>query len=277
MEKITLKQLNVNVRNAAITALVICKQNASVFDQKAVMEISVRDSENDYTNVSIWGSEQFIDNYYNSLKINDLVIITYPHIKSGNGETRYSPKSSSLFTLTVNEGCGKIILSDDREEQQRLANLARIPISNGSRSLVTLSDLNSIAKSTTNKFVDLIVCVRLVKMARQITTKLGKRLTIREVIVFDQSSSGMLLTMFNEHYAEIAENWIPFKTILFLNDVQVEFSDFHHTAVLKIAKKTLITQDPNCRIANDLLLYAGRAPRDMDVSFGSEAGVPDCK
>lgn len=279
MENITLRQLNYYVKNAQITALLICKQNSNKFGDRAVMEITIRDSVEDYVNCTIWGSEAFIESF-NNLKIGDLLTITYPQIKTGSGEnTIYSPQSSSIFSLIINEGCGDIILNSDFQEQQRLAQFAKIPITNGMKSLVQLADIISIKSNSTTakKFVDLLVCVRVKKQQRQITTKMGKKLTIREVIVFDQSCNGMLLNCFNEHYSEIAENWIPYNTILYLNDVLVEYSDFHHTAILKIAKKTLITEDPKIRKAYDLLMYSKRCPRDLDISFSTESGVPECK
>lgn len=278
MENITLRQLNYNVRNAQITALLICKQNPNIFGDRAVMEITIRDSVEDYTNCTIWGSETFIQSF-NNLKIGDLLTITWPQIKTRSGETTmYSPQSSSIFSLVINEGCGDIILCTDIQEQQRLAEFAKIPITNGIKSLVQLADIISIKSNSTatKKFVDLLVCVRVIKQQRQITTKIGKKLLIREVIVFDQSCNGMLLNCFNEHYSEIAENWTPYNTILYLNEVLVEFSDFHHSAILKIAKKTLITEDPKIRKMYDLLMYSKRVPRDLDISFSTENGVPEC-
>lgn len=279
MENITLKQLNYNVRNAEITALLICKQNSNKFNNRAVTEITVRDSVEDYVNCTIWGSETYIESL-NNLKIGDLLTITYPQIKCGDGESIFSPQSSSIFSLVINEGCGDVILNNEIQEKQRLSQLNKIPITNGKNSLVQLSDIisfRSSSKTALRKFVDLLVCVRVIKPQRQITTKAGKKLTLREVIVFDQSSNGMLLTCFNENYSEMAESWIPYNTILYFNDVQVEFSDFHHTAILKIARKTLITEDPKIRKAYELLTYSKNVPRDLDISFATESGVPECK
>lgn len=274
MENIKLRQLNSNIKNGKITALIICIQNPNKFGDRAVMEITIRDSVDDFTNCTIWGSDTFIDTL-NNLKIGDLVTITYPQIKSGSVENHYSPQSSSIYSLVINEGCGDIILNTDIEEQRRLKQLAKIPITNGNNKLLQMADINSI--KIVKKIVDLLVCVRLVKFSRQLTTKLGKKLTIREMIVFDQSSNGMLLSCFNENYSQLAENWSAFTTILYLNDVQVEYSDFHHAAILKIAKKTLITEDPKIRKAYDLLMYSRSVPRDMDMSFSTESGVPECK
>lgn len=277
MEIIKLSQLNSNIRNAAITALIICKQNPNIFQDRAVIEMTLRDSINDYTSCVFWGSEAFIESC-NNCNIGDLVTIKYPQIKSGNGEKNiYKPQSSSTFSLTVNEGCGEIIINRDDNQTQRFQHLRKIPII-GTNSLVQLADINSIVRnSTTKKFVDCLVCVRLVKVQREITTKLGKKLSIREVIVFDQSCNGMLLTIFNQNYVENAENWRPFSTILYLSDVQVEFSEFHRTAILTLAKRTIITENPASRKTIELQAYVRCVPREMDISFSTEIGLPECK
>lgn len=56
-----------------------------------------------------------------------------------------------------------------------------------------------------------------------------------------------------------AESWKPRETILFLTDVKVEWSSFHHSAVAVLTNRTVITENPVGIEADQLRNYAQTA------------------
>lgn len=67
---------------------------------------------------------------------------------------------------------------------------------------------------------------------------------MRKVCLMDQTTDGIMMTVWHADYHDRMEHWKPFRTVLHLIDVRAEYSDFERTTALTITTKTIIIENP---------------------------------
>lgn len=93
----------------------------------------------------------------------------------------------------------------------------------------TLADIQNNPHILAGNEVDLLGAIRAVGAARKFKTKgrpEAKEREVREIRLFDQMSSNLILKLWDSEWIHMAENWIPTQDILFLADVRVDKDDF---------------------------------------------------
>lgn len=66
VQRICLKNLHTRITNSLIVGVIIAKQNHRIFQDKkqhnnrGVWNFTLRDSVNDYINITCWGTEEFV-------------------------------------------------------------------------------------------------------------------------------------------------------------------------------------------------------------------------
>lgn len=205
------------------------------------------------------------------------MVINSPSVslKNPNESIHFNPVTSSPYTLKVTEKLGAssfcIYDGDDPENYfHRLNHLPFKPID----ATLSLVDLKSFTNSCLKQreFVNLLVAIRYMKPAREISTKKGPKL-YREIIVMDQTLAGMSLSIWNMDYIRLSDSWIPQSTILFLSDVRVDFSEYLKSIALCVSSRTIILDDPIHQNAVVLKQYAESVPiSNFDLD---KFGTPD--
>lgn len=77
LQKLTIKDINPNIFNALIVGVIIGKQKPKVFaqsnrDGKGVFSFTIRDSVQDYINVTCWGTAESINLINNVFTVGDI-------------------------------------------------------------------------------------------------------------------------------------------------------------------------------------------------------------
>lgn len=129
---------------------------------------------------------------------------------------------------------------------------------------LTLADIQNNGATFRGDFVDLIVIVKYVKPSRKIVIKrdnIEKNLT--DLIVMDRTCSEMSIAIWEDDIAELAQQWKPCHTVLFMADMKVDWSRFHNSMIVSISSKTVITEDPEITAAKELREYAKEAPKNI--------------
>lgn len=125
---------------------------------------TLRDSENDTINVTVWGSVQYVNNLAKMFQIGSVVDVINPKViarKIGDKNEIFVPTVSSPYSLTVNENAALIQEHEysDRSDYEALLNLPIRNISN----LRCLSSIMENLEALLNQFVDVVLVVTFVR------------------------------------------------------------------------------------------------------------------
>ncbi|GLH10237.1 Protein hold'em [Gryllus bimaculatus] len=175
--------------------------------QRAVWDITLRDSLEDFINVTFWGSLPHLNGLADLFHVGDVVDIINAKISVRTTTDNFRPFVSSPFQLTMSDSNGKIIHheGDDCATFFELKNYPTKPITN----IFTIADIHSKGAHIGNETVDLLVAVRSVDPMRTITTKDGRKMINRVVIVMDYTSDELPLQIWNSDIVQLADSWKP--------------------------------------------------------------------
>lgn len=198
LNNLTIAALHANAINFITTGIIISKSNMRAFEKKgqaslsAVIKFVIRDSKDQFINVTVWGSVPFIEECSSQFTIGHVVNIVKSKISPVSMTDNFSPITSSMFQLTINEGFGTIEFYDG--DITKFVKYLKVPLKSTDLAL-NLSDIASVrSASDTGDLVDLFVVVAKIKPIRQIKDKY----IVRDVVVVDQTVPGMNFTIWNE-------------------------------------------------------------------------------
>lgn len=237
--------------------MILSKKDAS---PRGVWNFTLRDSPEDHVNVTVWGSPAFVEKCAEEFHIGDVVSVTKARITfrvTGGVDDNFRPDVSSQFQLTLSEGSSEISHHNFPDASSFL-HLMHIPTKQ-SQDTVPLRDINANGNALQGSFINLLVAVQNVQRVRQIKTQDGRQCDLREVVVFDHTSSGVSLQLWDKELINLASHWKPRETILFLADVKMRWNSFHNSCVPEFNSKTVITVDPQTPDAECLSVYARAA------------------
>nr|XP_001813294.2 PREDICTED: meiosis-specific with OB domain-containing protein isoform X2 [Tribolium castaneum] len=271
--------------NILIVAIIIGKQRPRKFldktketeQYKAVWTFTVRDSPRDYINVTYWGSSDDVctasDKYYTG----DVVEIRNPRInvrKFNETGEQFCPIVSSPYSLTLNEHSTIFPFNGDTSFLTKLLNFPTKPLT----AFVPLRDIRNEGANLKERFVDILGAIRSVGNVRTITTKRGQQMQLREIVIFDHTSSGLKISIWDPDIITRASMWKPRETILFITDAKVEWSMFLKTYCAAVTGRSIITENPLGQEAATLANYAKSAPlttADIMDQFITELPDPE--
>ncbi|ESP04648.1 hypothetical protein LOTGIDRAFT_204952 [Lottia gigantea] len=241
--------------------LIICKDGPkSIINKKGterhLLSFTVRDSEQDFINLTLWGSDTFISNYNRSTQVGDVVQISNAQVqtKQNNGmDDKYKPWTPSGFQLNVSENHGSIEVYNGWDVDH-LRSLQHIP-NKANNDYYTLDDINVNGMSLQGEHVNLLVAVKKLGKVRNITTKTGKTTKKCEVILFDETCANLPLDLWNNN-VDIAQLWIPHQTVIFAADVKIIYNEFKSSMIAVSDSKTIFTIDPDTQEAYSLHSFA---------------------
>ncbi|KXJ84433.1 hypothetical protein RP20_CCG008952 [Aedes albopictus] len=276
-----ISQINQDARSFVLTGVVIAKNEPKYFESsssqyagngsssRGVLTLTIRDSDRDTINCTVWGSQLMIDSYDGMFHIGDVVNVTNPKVlpsAQDRGE-QFNPRSTSQWSLSLGEnGDSGIKLYEGAalEQFRKLVTVATVLSSD----TYPLADIASGGQSITGQNVNVLVVVRAIRPRKQIViAKTGKMKNLREVIVMDTSHGGMSMKFWNSEYVDRIDKWIPLTTVLLIMDVRIEYNQYHKSICLGMSGKTIITEDPAVEEADQLLLHVMRVPlSESDVA-----------
>lgn len=142
-----------------IVGLIIAKSERKIHKPRqhgtssGVITFTVRDTKEHFINCVVWGAEHFIENCDRAFKIGDVCAIYQASVFQKNGNSTFSPRTTSPFELTVNEG--KAYIHRATEHFNTLTQWQHQAVKSTSLALM-LSDLNATPDGNASE-VDLIV------------------------------------------------------------------------------------------------------------------------
>ncbi|CAH2091236.1 unnamed protein product [Euphydryas editha] len=265
VQKVCLNNLNINIKNAIIIAIIIAKNSPRAIGSKkkngelrGVMSFTLRDSYIDTINADVWGSEYFVITLYERFLVGDVVEISSPKIcvKSGDNEI-YRPQVSSPFYLSLNEGSSEVSIfnGDTVGMYLSLLHIPTKPIAG----YCGLSEVLKFKEQKENVYVDLLVVVKSVKPVRAIKSKAGTEMSVRAVEIIDNTTpASLILDIFDIDTIQRAEEWRPSESVLFVADARVSWRA--RAARLQVCARSVVTHAPHAPEAEALRLHVqGRA------------------
>ncbi|XP_048509838.1 meiosis-specific with OB domain-containing protein [Athalia rosae] len=283
VQRLTLNSLQPEIKNALIVGIIISKQGVKTFQSKntsyntgerGVWNFTIRDSEVDFANVTVWGSSEYVEGLFVNFRIGHVVELINPKVTLRRRDDRsemFVPLVSSQFNITLNQGVSDMH-THNSPDRSKYVSLLALPTKNPTqiRSLdIVLKTLDQLK----DQHIDIMVILMSMSSIRQFTSKDGKPIVCRDIDVNDGSvPMPVSLRLWGSDWAEKAEYWQPRHTVLFMADILVSFNSFKKQTVLTIARKTLITENPN--IPQTQIVRA--ATRDLpDQPLSTESLIPE--
>ncbi|XP_012536958.1 meiosis-specific with OB domain-containing protein [Monomorium pharaonis] len=258
-----IKSLRDGAPNTFVIGVIISSTNVRTFDstrakfsngERSVWTFTLRDSEEDFINVTVWGSTEFVKKLSSTFNIGSVVEVISAKIIKRNLNDRneqFMPSTSSPYALIVNEGAA-LIQNHDAPTRERYKDLLMRPV----KSVTSAKSLKLILENIDalcDRFVDLLVVVTFIADARNVTTRDGRSITCRSFEVADNSTSNTVpLMLWDKDWIERSSFWELKKTTLFLIDVRIAYDEYKKKTALSISKRTLITECLNVPQAVDI-------------------------
>lgn len=285
-----INQINQDSRSFILVGVIIAKSDPKYFESssclrtssssssRGVMTLTIRDSDRDTINCTIWNSRQIIESYDSLFHIGDVVNITKPKIVPTclDRAEQFNPRSSSAYSLSLGENEDSKIKLHEGPGLDQMRKLIFIPTVLASDTYL-LADIATGGQGINGQSVNILVAVRSIRPRKQIViAKTGKLKYLREVIVMDTSHAGMSIKFWNNEYIERIDKWIPLTTILLIMDVRVEFDQYYKTICLGINSRTIITEDPAIGEADRLLIHVMKtSSQDSDHVYSALSNTTD--
>ncbi|XP_058116121.1 meiosis-specific with OB domain-containing protein [Anopheles ziemanni] len=246
---------------------------------RGVLTLTLRDSEKDTINCTIWAKADVITHYDNSFDVGDVVDVQKPQVSSAVScrSEQYSPNVSSLYWLTINEQVpSSQIVHHEGKQLLELKLLLKVP-SVRPEETIPLADIVASGTSCRGETFNVLVVVRAVRPSKEIRiTRTNQMKSFREVVVMDQSHTGVVMKFWSESLIKKINAWVPLTTVLLIADVRIDFNEYYKTVGLTMDRKTIITQDPNVPQLQSLLRHAKNIPmQDVDIVCSLSSGTVD--
>lgn len=251
-----IRSLRDGIPNTFVIGVIISSSNVRTFDatqtrfshgERSVYTFTLRDSEEDFINVTVWGSSEYIKKLSSTFNIGSVVEVISAKIVKRNPNDRneqFVPATSSPFALIVNEGAA-LIQNHDAPTCEQYKDLLTRPVKSvtSAKSLkLILDNIDALC----DRFVDLLVVVTFIADARHIMTRDGRALTCRSFEVADGSTdSTVSLMLWDKDWIERSAFWEPKKTTLFLINARIAYDEYKKKTALSISRRTLITECRN--------------------------------
>ncbi|XP_052889471.1 protein hold'em [Anopheles moucheti] len=293
----TIAQINDETRHFILVAVVIAKSEPRFFSSQAksrgnfesesndtsietargVITLTLRDSERDTINCTVWGKPDTITQYDNSFEVGDVVNVNRPQVSSTmfRRSEQYSPTVTSPYCLTINDQT-QVAQITRHEDTQRFRALLKVPLVQPGTT-IPLADIVASGSGCNGETFNVLVVVRALRAKRDVrVARTNQVKSFREVVLMDCSHSGVLMKFWSDSYIRWSERWTPLQTVLLIVDARVEFSDYYKTICLAMDRKTIITQDPSLPQLSNLLKHAQTIPKqDIDVVCSLSSGAVD--
>nr|XP_012154458.1 PREDICTED: meiosis-specific with OB domain-containing protein [Megachile rotundata] len=256
VHKQALNSLQPGMQNALVIGIIVNSFNMKTIDasrtrfnngERGVWTFTLRDSEKDSINVTVWGSVQFVKKLSSYFHIGSVVEVINPKVTERRLEDKnelFVPWVSSPCNLTVNEG-NALVQIHDAPTCAKYEPLLMLPIKNPTE-LRSLKSIFDNLDALRDQYVDIMVVVTFISDIRNVITRDGRSIKFRSFEAADSSTDDIVSPILWENeWIERAALWQPKRTVLLLTDARIAYDNFRKKLVLSIARKTMITENPN--------------------------------
>ncbi|XP_050530368.1 meiosis-specific with OB domain-containing protein isoform X2 [Daktulosphaira vitifoliae] len=280
--KLKINSIGLGTSNFILVGIIIAKQSSRLIVSKKnnktwyVFSFTIRDSPEDFLNITAWGSYKYITKMKNTFRIGDVVDIINAKVtvKPNEGQfDRFMPTVTSCFSLTLYENCSQII-AHDKNDSIQYHYLMKLPTQSLSNYLV-IADIHSNGKTFCGKYCSLMVAVRHVHSTKHIKTKTSVDCILREITVMDKTHSSLILLIWNKEVVYKSYSWIPRQTILLLENVRFDWSEFKKNMIAIVTSKTVITENPSIKEAESLRNFSISCSIGSSVRINISSIIPD--
>ncbi|CAH0765916.1 unnamed protein product [Bemisia tabaci] len=275
-KRVAIKDLNPSVTNILIIGIVIDKRSPRIVSckkrntEKSLLKFTMRDSEVDFINVTMWGSQDFIENLSMEFYMGTVVEVINPTVAFRNlrgHDDVLVPDVTSSFTLSCDETQSKITRHET--DCARYFPLAHIP-TKCPGDFYSLRDAYENSQMLKNRSLNFLVVVKSVGEVKRIKMKEGEEKEMREISVMDRTFNSMPLTIWELEMVIRAGSWKPCRTTLFLADFKLEWNKYKSKYALSYGYRSIIIDNPITEQAQELATWAystALASKDENIPF----------
>ncbi|KAL1491662.1 hypothetical protein ABEB36_012224 [Hypothenemus hampei] len=267
LRRIDLSRLEPNLSNILIIAIIIGKQRPKIIqlqggqngfpsDNRAVWNFTVRDSVKQYINVTLWGNPEQVFQANDKFSTGDVVELINPQVnlrRIDDASEKFSPMVTSPYKLILSDK-SDLIMHPHNEPYKYLLHYPTKP----SVRFVPIQNIYTRGESI--EFVDILGAVRGINETRTVSTWRNETLQVREIEIFDHTAPSLKITLWEPDIINRSNFWKPRETLLFFTDLKIDWSNFGHTYIAKTTGRTIVTENPIGKEAQELLEYAQNAP-----------------
>ncbi|KAJ8966403.1 hypothetical protein NQ317_009635 [Molorchus minor] len=251
LQKVNIRNLDPNLENVLIVGIIIAKQRPKKFldtkvsaeTYRAVWNFTLRDSVQDYINVTYWSSSEVVFQTNDKFNSGDVVEVINPKIlvrKINDYGEQFRPMVTSPFYLSLTEQSAIIKHYGDVTHYLRLLRFPTKPIAG----FLPLRDIHNSGAAIKGTYVDILAIVRGLGPNRTVTTKNNENLQVRTIELFDHTSPSLKVDIWEPDVISRSNSWKPRYTALFLTDLCIHWSNFERSFMARVTGRTVVTENP---------------------------------
>ncbi|KAJ8917450.1 hypothetical protein NQ315_005497 [Exocentrus adspersus] len=267
LQKVSIRNLDPNLDNVLIVGIIIGKSRPKKFlDPKAevdayrgVWSFTLRDSPQDYINVTYWNSSEVVFQANDKFHTGDVVEVINPRIiirKINDYSEQFRPMVTSPFGLSLNERSSIIKHDGDPRRYLTLLRYPTKPVAG----FMAIRDVHNNGANIKDTHVDILGAIRGLGAIRTINTKNKETLQVRTIEVFDHTAPSLKIEIWEPDIISRSINWKPRVTAVFFADLRICWSSFERSYIAKVSSRTIVTENPHGAEVEALLSYAQNAP-----------------
>ncbi|KAF9178254.1 hypothetical protein BGZ51_007909 [Haplosporangium sp. Z 767] len=246
--------------------------------QRWLQSFTIKDDV-DTIDVKYWHKTQEHLNACSSISLDQVVHIWTDEVKLNSkpafgNQTTSTPTMTSPFFLSLNEGrVGHKIELGNEMEMTTLFRVALGANIGGVVPSVSIKQAMGALSTVGHQRFNLVVCVKKLISSGVIKAKNGP-MCKSEITVFDAQGQVASMTTWGESMGEVAQQWIPFVTMLLLTGAQV--SMYAKKPQITVGYQTHIQVNPICKNIEWLKHFAAQCtmlPNRLD-SVGEQETIP---
>ena len=259
-----IRELKPGLQSKKIIGLVIAKTEMRCFPDKKNAgqfryshSFTIRDTVDDFVNVTCWGNESFIENIAQMFRVSDIVEINNCMVQNKQNneyEQNFRASTPTSVQVVVNESHSTVTQFNGSDYDEFIV-ITHVPIK-AVNDCCSLGDIIANGNNLHGTYINILAVVRDVGETKDITTKSGKQMKRKEVKLFDESCVSFPVIIWDSEVAAQADGWTSRASVLFICDVKVSFDDFRKGMVATCTSKTIIILNPEITEAYDMYNYA---------------------
>ncbi|XP_041830131.1 meiosis-specific with OB domain-containing protein isoform X2 [Melanotaenia boesemani] len=273
---IAISELHPNFSHPKVVGIVIAKTDVRSFPDRKNIEIerftfgfTIKDSPDFFINVTVWGSDGYVNGHASSFSISDCVTVENPLVSSKDPEKgdKFCPTTPSHYRLLVTEAHSQVCLCADMDTIDRLLPLIHLPVKD-SRDFYSLGDIVANGQKLDGTVINILAAVKMIGEAKQFTTSDGRKGQRLELKLFDDSVSSFPLICWDKEAIQLMQTLVARETA----DAKISFDSFRGAMVATFISKSIVTVNPDTREASLLFSYAKEVSEsgalDLDEASG---------
>lgn len=240
-----IRNLTRDLYNVTVTGIILYRSPSR---HAKTLTILLRDSKDYSVNCVIWGPQSYIQEQWDKCECAQVVTVSYCRVSQSSNE--YHPAATSPFIITASDR-SEISVVKTKSPLHGLLHWPIRPI----ELCLRLEDIRINGEQGVGQYSDVCVLLRQVRPTRQVTMKDGGVKRVRECVVCDKSSAGLLLTLWSEDFIQRSDQWQAISTVLHIVNARVGYSAFYKSRFLMTTSRTVIQDNPEHHVSEGLVEF----------------------